>query len=87
MGTLPGLDGEIINIGPDEETVTINELANVLAELLGFDLDPIFIAARPQEVHDARCSAVKRANCSSTKPPSPGAKASSNHRLDPGERP
>lgn len=59
MGTLPGLDGEIINIGPDEETVTINELARVLAELLRFDLDPIYVAARPQEVRDARCAADK----------------------------
>lgn len=59
MGTLPGLDGEVINIGPDEESVSINELARILAELLGFDLDPIYVAIRPREVKDARCSADK----------------------------
>ena len=57
MGTLPGLDGEVINIGPDEETVTINELAKILAELLDFELAPIYVATRPREVRDARCSA------------------------------
>ncbi len=59
MGTLPGLDGEVINIGPDEETVSINELARILAELLDFDLEPIHVASRPREVKDARCSADK----------------------------
>ena len=59
MGTEPGLSGEIINIGPDEEAVTINELARMLAELLSFDLHPIYVTARPKEVRDARCSADK----------------------------
>jgi UDP-glucose 4-epimerase len=59
MGTLPGLTGEVINIGPDEETVTINELARILAELLGFDLEPIYVPTRPREVKDATCSADK----------------------------
>jgi len=59
MGTLPGLSGEIINIGPDTETVTINELANILAELLSFELDPIYVADRPREVREATCSADK----------------------------
>jgi UDP-glucose 4-epimerase len=59
MGTEPGLSGEIINIGPDEEAVTINELATILARLLAFDLNPIRVPARPQEVRDARCSADK----------------------------
>ena len=30
-----GLDGEVVNIGPDEEFVTINELARVIARQLG----------------------------------------------------
>jgi UDP-glucose 4-epimerase len=59
MGTMRGLSGEIINIGPDEEAVTINELARILARLLSFDLDPVYVPARPQEVRDARCSADK----------------------------
>ncbi|HEY1952005.1 MAG TPA: NAD-dependent epimerase/dehydratase family protein [Gemmatimonadaceae bacterium] len=59
MGTLPGLSGQVINIGPDTETVTINELARILAELLNFDLDPIYVADRPREVREATCSADK----------------------------
>jgi UDP-glucose 4-epimerase len=59
MGTQPGLSGETVNIGPDEEAVTINELATILARLLAFNLDPIRVPARPQEVRDARCSADK----------------------------
>jgi UDP-glucose 4-epimerase len=59
MGTLPGLSGEIINIGPDTETVTINELARILAELLSLKLEPIYVADRPREVREATCSADK----------------------------
>src|SRR6266581_6862364 len=59
MGTLPGLTREVINIGPDKETVSINELARILAELLNFDLKPIHVADRPQEVRSATCSADK----------------------------
>ena len=59
MGTLPGLNGEIINIGPDTETVSINELARILAELLKFDLHPIYVPDRPKEVKNTSCSADK----------------------------
>jgi UDP-glucose 4-epimerase len=59
MGSLPGISGEIINVGPDEEYITILELARLLAELMAFDLDPIFVADRPREVRYATCSADK----------------------------
>jgi UDP-glucose 4-epimerase len=59
MGVQPGLSGEVINIGPDEESATINELAQLLAELLSFDLKPIYVPDRPREVRDATCSAEK----------------------------
>jgi UDP-glucose 4-epimerase len=59
MGTLPGLNGQVINIGPDEETVTINELARILAELISFPLEPIYVPDRPREVREATCSADK----------------------------
>jgi UDP-glucose 4-epimerase len=52
-------NGMIINIGPDEEFVTIVELAEKLAKILDFDLDPIFMPGRPQEVKHANCSANK----------------------------
>jgi UDP-glucose 4-epimerase len=51
--------GEIINIGPDEEFVTINQLAAIIAGLLDFDLDPVYVPDRPQEVRYATCSADK----------------------------
>ena len=54
-----GLNKEVINIGPDEEFITINELAQMIAELLDFDLNPIFMPDRPQEVKLANCSADK----------------------------
>ncbi len=53
------LNGEVINIGPDEEFITINELAQEIAELLDFELHPIFMPDRPQEVKLANCSAEK----------------------------
>jgi UDP-glucose 4-epimerase len=59
MGTLPDVVGETINIGPDEEYVTILELAIIIAELLGFKLDPIMVPERPREVRYATCSADK----------------------------
>jgi UDP-glucose 4-epimerase len=55
----PKAVGEIFNIGPDENPVTILELAQVVAKLLNFQLDPVFMPGRPQEVKHANCSADK----------------------------
>jgi UDP-glucose 4-epimerase len=52
-------NGEVINIGPDDEFVSINELAIKIAEIIDFQLDPIYVPARPQEVELANCSAEK----------------------------
>jgi UDP-glucose 4-epimerase len=54
--------GQIFNIGPDENPVTILELAEIIAAQLNFRLDPIFMADRPQEVKYATCSANKIRN-------------------------
>ena len=51
--------GEVINVGPDEEFITINDLATRIADKLGFDLAPIYKPARPQEVRLATCCAEK----------------------------
>jgi UDP-glucose 4-epimerase len=51
--------GEVFNIGPDEEFVTINELAETIADLLNFDLNPRYMPGRPQEVKFANCSSEK----------------------------
>ena len=53
------LNGEVINIGPDEEFVSINELAKYIAEILKFDLKPIYVKDRPKEVKYATCSSDK----------------------------
>lgn len=53
------LNGEIINIGPDEEFVTINQLAKEIADIIGFDLKPIYVKDRPNEVKLATCSSDK----------------------------
>jgi UDP-glucose 4-epimerase len=50
-------DGRIVNIGPDEEFITINELAQVIGEILNVDVNPIYMPGRPQEVFHANCSA------------------------------
>ena len=42
--------GEIINIGPDEEFITINELAEKISNQLKFNLNPTYVKGRPQEV-------------------------------------
>ena len=59
MGSIEGVSGEVINIGPDEEYTSILELAQTIAELLDFPLDPIFVPERPREVRYATCSADK----------------------------
>lgn len=59
LGTDLGVVGHVINVGPDEEFITINELAKTTAELLNFDLNPIYMPGRPREVKHATCSADK----------------------------
>lgn len=51
------VNSKVINIGPDEEFITINELAQTIAKILNFNLDPIYMPGRPQEVKHANCSA------------------------------
>ena len=53
------LNGEIINIGPDEEFVTVNHLAEEIAKNLDFDLNPIYVKDRPNEIKNATCSSDK----------------------------
>jgi UDP-glucose 4-epimerase len=50
-------NGLVVNIGPDEEYISINELAAIIAKLMKSDLKPIYVPGRPQEVKDANCSA------------------------------
>ena len=51
--------GEVINIGPDEEFVTINELFKIISNKLQFNQEPKYFADRPNEVKHATCSSDK----------------------------
>ena len=59
MATSKKVLGETINIGPDEEFITINELAEKIANQLKVNLNPRYMRGRPQEVLEATCSANK----------------------------
>lgn len=59
MATETNVVGEIINIGPDEEFISVNELAVKLANITGCNLQPIYMPDRPREVKLATCSANK----------------------------
>ena len=59
MSTTDAVLGEVVNVGPDSEFVTINYLARLLSEVLDFREEPVHVPARPQEVRDATCSADK----------------------------
>ncbi len=53
------LNNQIINIGPDEEFVTINKVAEICTNLTGVNLKPIYKKDRPREVRHALCSSDK----------------------------
>jgi|SRR3990172_3158660 len=59
MATQSNVVGEIINIGPDEQTVSIRELANKIGILMGIEVDPVYLPPREREVPQATCSADK----------------------------
>lgn len=58
MAKLP-VDGEVFNIGPDEEVVRLDELARMVMEAAGIRGELCYMAARPAEVATADCSADK----------------------------
>ncbi len=53
------LNKQIINIGPDEEFVTINKVAEICSNTTGINLKPIYKKDRPREVKHALCSSDK----------------------------
>jgi UDP-glucose 4-epimerase len=52
------VNGMRINVGPDEDFITINELASKLGDIIGFKVDPIYLPGRPKEVFHATCSST-----------------------------
>jgi UDP-glucose 4-epimerase len=57
--TDPNIVSQVVNIGPDEEFITINELYRLLSNKLKFNLEPKYLEDRPNEVKEATCSADK----------------------------
>ncbi len=53
------LNKQIINIGPDEEFVTINKVSEICSNITRSNLKPIYKKDRPREVKHATCSANK----------------------------
>lgn len=51
--------GQTVNIGPDEEFVSINQLFRQLKDLVGFEGQAIYVPDRPQEVKHAFCSSER----------------------------
>src|SRR5262245_9151677 len=59
MGVSNGGVGVVINIGPDDGAVTINELFRRLKERIGFEGQAVHLPSRPGEVKHAFCSSDK----------------------------
>lgn len=55
----PNIVSETINIGPDEGTITVKELADIVAKECGMTEPHIHMPDRPREVKHASCSADK----------------------------
>ena len=55
----PNIKSEIVNIGPDEELVSINELFEKISNKIKFNQNPIYYKDRPNEVKLASCSSSK----------------------------
>ncbi len=51
-------NGQIINVGSDEVT-PVNDACHLLLEIMGFEMEPIYEAARPGEVKHAYCTVRK----------------------------
>jgi UDP-glucose 4-epimerase len=57
--TNPNIISETVNIGPDEEFISIKELCDILSNKLKSNLDPQYFPMRPQEISEAFCSSNK----------------------------
>ena len=53
------LNKQVINIGPDEEFVSINDVVKICSNVSGSNLEPIYKKDRPREVKHATCSSDK----------------------------
>lgn len=55
----PNIKSEIVNIGPDEDYISVNQLCETITNKLGFNQKPIYVAKRLTELKYARCSSDK----------------------------
>ena len=53
------LNKQVINIGPDEEFVTVNKVVEICSNITGSNLEAVYKKDRPREVKHATCSADK----------------------------
>lgn len=61
---------EVINVGPDHEFISINQLVETINQALGTQYEPIYLDPRPQEVMEANCSSEKAKRLFGYKPTS-----------------
>lgn len=55
----PNIKSQTVNIGPDENLITINELFEKISNKLKFNENPLYFKDRPNEVKLASCSSDK----------------------------
>jgi UDP-glucose 4-epimerase len=55
----PTIVSETVNIGPDEGTITVKDMAKKVMEICQFEGEPIHMPDRPREVKHASCTADK----------------------------
>lgn len=54
MATMSSINGQVVNIGPDEEVISVNDAFKIVATALGKpNLSPMYLPPRPNEVHRA----------------------------------
>jgi len=53
------IKSEIVNIGPEKNYVTINDLFKIISNKLKYNKEPVYVPDRPNEVKFAHCSSSK----------------------------
>ena len=59
LATDPLIKSELVNIGPEDNFISINELFKIISNKLKFNQEPIYYEDRPNEVKLAHCSSEK----------------------------
>ena len=59
LATDPNITSQLVNIGPEDNFISVNDLFKKLSNKLKFNQEPVFFKDRPNEVKFANCSAYK----------------------------